>query len=270
VIPQLLSQAFDTHSVPTAQYQAILIDEGQDFADEWYQVLLRALDPTANSLFIALDSSQNIYRRRVTWRTLGIKIVGHTRVLRRNYRNTGPILSAAYRMIRDLDATQADPRELTTALVVPDPTLRTGPTPEVKCLESPDAARRHAKDWILDRLERGVLPADILILGHSRIGMKQMATWLCAENITASFLPDGRANGTVGVSTIHSSKGLDAGHVLILNAHELDSLQGGEEEGRRLLYIAMTRARDELCVLSARPSSIMDELARAVQASTPP
>jgi len=45
------------------------------------------------------------------------------------------------------------------------------------------------------------------------------------------FLPDGRTHGAVGVSTIHS---LDAAHVLILKAHELDS-PGEEEEARRLL-----------------------------------
>jgi len=75
-VPKLLSQAFDEGRVPTGAYQAILVDEGQDFADTWYRVLLRALDPEANRLFIALDSSQNIYRRRISWRSLGIQIAG--------------------------------------------------------------------------------------------------------------------------------------------------------------------------------------------------
>ena len=264
-LPQLLSEAFDTARVPTGGYQAILIDEGQDFADEWYRLLLRALDPEANRLFIAFDSSQNIYQRRVSWRILGVQIVGHTRVLRRNYRNTRSILSAAYHMIRELDAAQADPSELTSALVVPDQALRSGPAPEVTCLDSVEGVRRHARDWTMARLERGVAPSEILIIGYSRPGMKDTAAWLCTEGIAASFLPDRRADGTVGVSTIHSSKGLDAGHVLILNAHELDSLEE-EEEARRLLYIAMTRARDELYISSARPSWIVDEVARAVQA----
>lgn len=56
---------------------------------------------------------------------------------------------------------------------------------------------------------------------------------------------------------------------MVQRGMELDSLKGGEEEARRLLYIAMTRARDELCVSSARLSWIMDEVARAVQAATP-
>jgi superfamily I DNA/RNA helicase len=83
------------------------------------------------------------------------------------------------------------------------------------------------------------------------------------QRIPASFLPTRRKDGTVGVSTIHSSKGLDAEHVLILGVHELDGLPT-QEEAHRLLYIAMTRARDELCISSARPSRVMDELARAV------
>ncbi|MGH7300875.1 MAG: UvrD-helicase domain-containing protein [Candidatus Rokuibacteriota bacterium] len=263
-LPKVLSEAFDTGRAPTGGYQAILVDEGQDFADEWYRLLLRTLDPEVNRLFIAFDSSQNIYKRRVSWRTLGVQIVGHTRVLRRNYRNTAPILSAAYHMIRELDAAQADAGELTSALVVPDQTLRSGPAPEVACLDSVAGVRQHAQDWIRVRLERGVAPAEILIIGHSRPGMKATAAWLCQEGIAACFLPDRRESGSVGVSTIHSSKGLDAGHVLILNAHQLDRLE--EEEARRLLYIAMTRARDELCVSSARPSRIVDEVTRAVQA----
>lgn len=264
-----MSQAFDSASVPPAGYQAILIDEGQDFADNWYRLLLRALDPEANRLFIALDSSQNIYRRRVSWRSLGIQIAGHTHVLRRNYRNTVSILSAAYHMIRGLDAAQADPGELASALVVPDQALRSGLAPELTCLDSSDSVRQHARDWIMARLQRGVTPSEILVIGHSRPGMASMAEWLFTEGIATSFLPDRRVDGTVSVSTIHSSKGLDAAHVLILNAHELDGLEV-EEEARRLLYIAMTRARDELCVSFARPSWVMDEIARAVETESTP
>ena len=264
-VPQLLSEAFDAGRVPTGSYQAILIDEGQDFADNWYRLLLRALDPQANRLFIALDSSQNIYRRRISWRALGIQITGgRTRVLKRNYRNTRPILSAAYAMVHELDAAEADPGDLVSSLVVPDQALREGPAPELEQLTSAEGVRRHAKDWIGARLARGISPDDILVLGYNRLGMEKVADWLGGQKIPASFLPARRVDRTVGVSTIHSSKGLDAGHVLILGAHELDGVRT-REEARRLLYIAMTRARDELCISSARPSWVMDELAIATR-----
>jgi superfamily I DNA/RNA helicase len=267
-VPKLLSQAFDEGRVPTGAYQAILVDEGQDFADNWYRLLLRALDPEANRLFIALDSSQNIYGRRISWRSLGIQIAGRTKVLKRNFRNTRPILAAAYAMVHELDAAEADPGDLVSSLVVPDQALRDGPAPELLCLDSAAGVRLHARDWIGARLARGISPGDILVLGHNRLGMEKIAEWLDAQKIPASFLPDRRVDGTVGVSTIHSSKGLDAGHVLILNAHELDGLRT-REEARRLLYIGMTRARDELCISFARPSWVMDELYRALQIERP-
>lgn len=263
-VPRLLSQAFDEGRVPPGAYQAILVDEAQDFADTWYRLLIRALDPEANRLFIALDSSQNIYRRRISWRSLGIQIAGRTKVLKRNYRNTRGILSAAYAMIQELDAAEAVPGDLVSSLIVPDQALREGPGPELACLDSAQAVRQHAKDWIGARLARGIPPGDILVLGHNRLGMEKFAGWLEEQKIPASFLPERRTDGTVGVSTIHSSKGLDARHVLILNAHELDGLKT-RDEARRLLYIGMTRARDELCVSSARASWVMDELAHALQ-----
>jgi superfamily I DNA/RNA helicase len=55
-IPRLLLSAYERGRLQPA-YHAILIDEGQDFADDWYRVVLRALDPETNSLFIAVDSS---------------------------------------------------------------------------------------------------------------------------------------------------------------------------------------------------------------------
>jgi superfamily I DNA/RNA helicase len=69
----------------------------------------------------------------------------------------------------------------------------------------------------------------------------------------------------VKVSTIHSAKGLDAAHVVLVGAHELDR-RG--EEGRRLLYIAMTRATEEVCLCAHRDCRLMAEVDAADQLST--
>ena len=39
-------------------------------------------------------------------------------------------------------------------------------------------------------------------------GVEKMTAWLREQKLPASFLPAGREHGTVGVSTIHSSKGV--------------------------------------------------------------
>ena len=260
-VAQLLLRAFEEGRIRPGAYQAILVDEGQDFADDWYRALLRALDPTANSLCIALDPSQNIFKRAVDWRAIGVEIAGRSRVLRVNHRNTEPILSAAYRMIRGIDeAEQASP-EARDEYLTPDRAPRGGPAPELRRCASFDASRGHALAWIRDRLARGVPAEHMLVLGPDRLDMLTFNAWLNSKSV-AAWLPAEKERGEgVRVSTIHSSKGLDADSVLLLDVHLLQARE--DAEARRLLYIAMTRARQELCISCFRDFPLMAELERA-------
>ncbi len=257
-VPQLLLQAYQDGRLRPGAYQAILVDEGQDFADDWYRAALKALDVGTNSLFIAVDSSQNIYKRKVSWREFGIQIVGRTRVLRVNYRNTAEILTSAYSVIRELDSAGMAVREAEQEYVVPDRALRHGPLPDVHRCKSAEASRRYALDWIRARLARDSAPGEILVLGLKRDEMVHLEMWLEDAGMPARLLGGKGAPGTVRLSTIHSAKGLDAEHVLLLGAHQLERLD--EDKARRLLYIAMTRSRTELCILYHGDSALMVQL----------
>jgi superfamily I DNA/RNA helicase len=257
-VPTLLLDAYATGQARAGTYQAIVVDEGQDFANEWYRVILKALDPASNSLFVAVDSSQNIYNRKTSWRELGVQVAGHSRVLRVNYRNTRPILDAAYRMISELDSRSNAARDQSEDYVTPDRALRGGSPPQVHRHSSLAVARRFTRAWIQARLDRGVAPHDILVLGLSRPTMESLTGWLEEEGLSACFLLTEQLPGAVRLSTIHSAKGLDGACVLLFSAHELEGR--GDEEARRLLYIGMTRAREELCVLYYGESRLMKEL----------
>jgi superfamily I DNA/RNA helicase len=186
-----------------------------------------------------------------------VQIVGHSRVLRTNYRNTRGILSAAYQIISGLDSS-AQAREQSDDYVAPESALRDGPPPEICRQRSLAAAREFAREWIQTRLDRGVAPAEILVLGLVRPKMERLTAWLADAGVPASLLPTDRPANIVRLSTIHGAKGLDAGHVLLFAGHDLDGR--GDEEARRLLYIAMTRAREELCVSYYGDSPLMEEL----------
>ena len=254
-VPTLLLDAYAAGQAQAGTYQAILVDKGQDFANDWYRVILKALDPASNSLFVAVDSSQNIYQRKVSWRELGVEIVGRSRVLRVNYRNTRPILDAAYRVISELDSRSNMAREQADDYVKPDRALRDGRPPEAHRHSSLAVARNFARAWVQARINRGVAPDDILVLGLSRPTMESLTAWLKAEGVPACFLLTEQVLGAVRLSTIHSAKGLDAAHVLLFGTHELEGR--GDEEARRLLYIGMTRAREELCVSYHRSPSAL-------------
>ena len=88
--------------------------------------------------------------------------------------------------------------------------------------------------------------------------MGSLETWLDDVGVPARLLGGMAQPGTVRLSTIHGAKGLDAEHVLLLGAHQLD--RRDEKQARRLLYIAMTRARSELAVLYTAESALMVEL----------
>jgi hypothetical protein len=43
--------------IPSGQYQAVLIDEGHDFAPEWLKLVVQMVDPTTNSLLVLFDDA---------------------------------------------------------------------------------------------------------------------------------------------------------------------------------------------------------------------
>ena len=257
-VPTLLLDAYAAGTARAGSYQAILIDEGQDFANDWFRAILKGLDPATNSLLVALDSSQNIYKRKTSWREVGLQVIGHSRVLRVNYRNTRPILDAAYRVISELESRSNMAGAQSDDHVTPDRALRDGPPPQVHRHAALAVARKFAEAWIKARLDRGVSPEDILVLGLSRPTIERLAGWLKDHRIPACSLLTDHVPGAVRLSTIHSAKGLDAACVLLFAAHELEARE--DEEARRLLYIAMTRGREELCVSYHGESRLMEEL----------
>jgi superfamily I DNA and RNA helicase len=60
---QRVITAVDRKQIPSGQYQAVLIDEGHDFAPEWLKLVTQMVDPTTNSLLVLYDDAQSIYER---------------------------------------------------------------------------------------------------------------------------------------------------------------------------------------------------------------
>ena len=96
----------DRKQIPSGQYQAVLIDEGHDFAPEWLKLVTQMVDPTTNSLLVLYDDAQSIYERsrskQFSFKSVGIQAQGRTTILRINYRNTRQILQTASLIAADL------------------------------------------------------------------------------------------------------------------------------------------------------------------------
>jgi superfamily I DNA/RNA helicase len=102
---ELRAQIITLAQVSKLKYQAVLIDEAQDFYDEWFQAVLQVLDTETNSLFFVYDNTQSVYgqshRRKPdwSWRKLGIDVVGRSQIFDVNYRNSPEILELAWHFI---------------------------------------------------------------------------------------------------------------------------------------------------------------------------
>lgn len=83
------------------RFDAVLVDEAQDFEPNWFSCLLSAMkDPENGDLLIVADAAQGLYRRsRISWKDLGIKAAGRSHSQRfdldQNYRNSTEILTVA-------------------------------------------------------------------------------------------------------------------------------------------------------------------------------
>jgi superfamily I DNA/RNA helicase len=250
---RLLLSALRERLIAAAAYQAILIDEGQDFAADWFRALVQTLDPATGELLVALDPAQNIYGREVAWDELELEGPARTRRLEVNHRNCAAIAAAACRVLQPLDGNGARP--------APSPGERDGAAPEVHRCVTFESSRADALAWIRERRMRGVPARDLLVLGLSRLDMITVNAWLNSKGVAAwlpATTPD--ADG-VRVSTIHAAKGLEAEGVLLLDAHHLQTR--ADAEARRLLYIAMTRARSDLAISYFRDTALMAELTAA-------
>ncbi|MCX7975580.1 MAG: UvrD-helicase domain-containing protein [Bellilinea sp.] len=220
-------------------YDAVLIDEAQDWAPLWLKVIQAVLKPDG-LLFLADDPSQSIYRY-FSWKEKGIPVVGRTRWLRVPYRNTFEIYQTAYRLIEDYEEIQqslAEEGEQVTPLVNPQ-TMRHGQRPLLrKCRGAVDEINFIA-ETIQTLRSRGLRDDQIGILFRFKDDVEKLKPRLKGLNVQ--------------ISTIHAFKGLELEAVFIpalqrtFDFAENDpQKQAKEAQERRLFYMGMSRARNYL------------------------
>lgn len=213
-------------------YDAIVVDEAQDFGDEyWLPIEMLLTRPDEAMLYVFLDENQDIYRR-----SANIPISSEPMVLDRNCRNTDAIHAAAYSHYRgaaveppeiagvsvdrivaaDIEKQAASIGALVTRLVVDEDI----PPHEIAILLC-DASDRPARERAIQKLP---IPA-VVKLGR-----------------VEDFGP-----GRLTVDTVARFKGLERA-VVILWAFDNSDIS----RDRETLYVGMSRAKSVLFVCGSR------------------
>jgi superfamily I DNA/RNA helicase len=225
------------------------------------------VDPSTQSLLVLYDDAQAIYRSKggkkaldFSFASVGIQAQGRTTILKLNYRNTVEILAVARAFATEL-LTSRDASEDGVPLIAPESAGRRGPFPElIQC-----GSDREEWDLLIARIRdeqaNGRQLSDMAILYRSTSQAYQAAYELKkvaipyrsgASNKGRAQLYD--AEDSVKIVSMHSSKGLEFGLVLIPGLGEMPRQGEPEANEARLLYVAMTRAIDRL-VMSYQISS---------------
>lgn len=264
----------DEGHIPGGQYGAVMIDEGHDFEPQWFRVATQMVDPDTNSVLVLYDDAQSIYersQRRFSFSSVGVQAQGRTTILRINYRNTRQVLDLASRFAREL----LDPQEAEDdgiPLVGPESAGRDGPEPTVIAL--PSLPREI--DYIAKHLQRlhaqGRQWREMAILYRrtrtaNRIAERLKEAGIPCENLVERSRSRRDSNPTeadsVKVVTMHSSKGLEFPVVAVTGLGEMDMQENKLAEETRLLYVAMTRAMEELIITGAPGAPFLQRIQHA-------
>jgi superfamily I DNA/RNA helicase/mRNA-degrading endonuclease RelE of RelBE toxin-antitoxin system len=253
-------------ALPTP-YRAAVVDEIQDLSEATLRLVRAIVARGENDLFLVGDGLQRLYPGGYTLGRVGIDITGRGTLLRRNYRNTHEILRAAYAMMQDVRYN--DMEDQATAIPQPEYSLRHGPLPVLRGFGAPDEEIA----WVIERMQEmkaraGYQDDAFAILYRMREPYVDLITrHVGTRCVLVELTNDARTYFGPGVkhSTFDSAKGLEFKVVFVVGVtdgrfvpYDDWSQQPGPEleeyllRERSRLFVAMTRARDELHLTYSR------------------
>ena len=241
-------------------YRAILADEVQDLSPPELKLLRAMVPPGKNDLFLVGDAHQRIYGNMARLGACGIEIRGRSKRLKLNYRTTEQIRTRAVAILEKLEVDDLDGG---VDSMTGYRSLRSGPEPRVQHCERLEEERDLILETIRTWLES--TPAEDICLGaRTNDLIHRYAEVLAQANIPHVQIKGEATPAKSGVrlATMHRLKGLEFKKVLLagVQAGEVPlelresaladeaSAEDHEKRERCLLYVAMTRARDELVI----------------------
>lgn len=242
------------------RYDAILIDEGQDFCIEWYSMVCHFLTGR-DEVVVVCDKKQNIYGRKTDWldkRRSGVEKFGDWIELKKIIRLPEQVakisveFSEKFNLNRDIK------------VIVERPDLFNQFEDHVvwwnignNWLDKVDEAFEIIKNQATHKH-----PSDtVILLPYKKLGFECVHYFESKKNVLVNhvFENDGdekghrhkkafwMGDGRLKMSTIHSFKGWEVPNVIVV----IPSFVPGDEElYDRIVYTAMTRAKENLIVVN--------------------
>lgn len=254
-------------------FEFLIVDEAQDVSIAQLRFLAALGRDRANSLFFAGDLGQRIFQQPYSWKALGVDVRGRATTLRINYRTSHQIRMKADKLLGPEMADVDGNVELRKSTV----SVFNGPQPTVQTFDSIEAESKALSDWLKTKTKEGLQPHEIAIFVRSAAELDRARVATEQAAIPFKILDDRveTVHGKASIATMHLAKGLEFRAVAVMACDdEIIPLQKRIETvaddsdleevyntERHLLYVACTRARDQLFVTSVAPASeFLDDL----------
>jgi hypothetical protein len=259
----------------TRPFDLAVVDEAQDLSISQLRFFAALGGDRPNSLFFAGDIGQRIFQQPFSWKSLGVDIRGRSRNLRVNYRTSHQIRQQADRLlgpeITDADGNREDRSDTVSVF--------NGPPPVIQVFAGESEEQMGVAEWLRQQSSAGILPHEFGVFVRSDRQLPRAEAALREAGLSFKILDDHveTASGHVSISTMHLAKGLEFRAVVVMacddevvplqerieSVGDDSDLQEVYETERHLLYVACTRARDQLLITSVEPASeFLDDLLR--------
>lgn len=207
------------------QVDAVIVDEGQDFRENWWPALKCLLtDPDEGIFYIFYDDNQNLYHsgQRIPLDHIQISLTENCR----NTRSIHHFVSNFYRGETEISARGPLGRAI-----------------ELLTYADAQELKRHLRQKLYQLTSNeGVDPEDIVVLTPQ--GRTRSALWSMNPFGNFRLVDRPGASGEIYCTTIHQFKGLESPVVLLVEL-EPDDVEGISN----LLYVGASRAHNHLIVV---------------------
>lgn len=251
-VATLLDEEIKEGKVPAA-YSAIVIDETQDLGPQALRLLRAMIASNPNDLFFVGDGHQRIYtRNKAAMSKCGIDIRGRSKKLYLNYRTTDEIRRQAVAVLEGCEIDDLDDGHDETKRYK---SLAHGPLPLMLEMESNETAFAKAlelaKSWLHQDGEAH--SETTCVIAESKKIRDELAKHFNSNGMKTGVIDEtqnvSHSSGFTYFATMHRAKGLEFDRVIVLTPKSFlgDPLE--TDSKRKLIYVALTRAKKEAALL---------------------
>ena len=224
-------------------YDAVLIDEYQDFYDDWIKLCIACCQKhnDKENIFLAGDRLQSIYNtKELSWKQIGINIQGRSKLLKLSYRTGREYINTALEFLKH---DQSLSKEIDK--------FYEGSSNINTCDESSSYKIKFITgyyDEIYECIKKlfrgGFQKEDILILVNDNYDIEKVKRILPDDLQLMTATSKEPEKGKIFITAYHSSKGIECKACFLVDFDKLSS----RKNGRKLAYVGMTRPSEILYI----------------------